>query len=209
MFWRKKNKNDFQLYEEELDQIRNLVENKDDADEDSDYGDSILDLKGDESEGLDEIDIFEEEDSQDQDMPGQEDDLTEDDLEEPKKKKGFLKGLFKRSKKTTDNLPEEPMEDAMKEENPEAAGQERSDDQERELTKEVKEDTPQTAARESSDVQSSEKAPEDAEEYFPVYSTGEPEPAVCMVQSAAEMYPPPRSLAMPAQWAPCVWMSTS
>ncbi len=175
MFWRKKNKNDFQLYEEELDQIRNLVENKDDADEDSDYGDSILDLKGDESEGLDEIDIFEEEDSQDQDMPGQEDDLTEDDLEEPKKKKGFLKGLFKRSKKTTDNLPEDPMEDAMKEENPEAAGQERPDDQERELTKEVKEDSPQTAARESSDVQSSEKAPEDAEEYFPVYSTGEPE----------------------------------
>ena len=54
MFWRKKNKNDFQLYEEELDQIRNLIENKDEDDEDSDYGDSILDLEGDEPEDLDE-----------------------------------------------------------------------------------------------------------------------------------------------------------
>ena len=42
MFWRNKNKQYFQLYEEELDQIQDLIENKDEDDEVSDYGDSTL-----------------------------------------------------------------------------------------------------------------------------------------------------------------------
>ena len=33
---------------------------------------------------------------------------------------------------------------------------------------------------------------------------GEPEPAVEMVESVREMLPPPRSVATPAQWSPCV-----
>ena len=171
MFWRKKNKNDFQLYEEELDQIRNLIENKDEDDEDSDYGDSILDLEGDEPEDLDEIDVFEEEDSQDQDMPGLEEELAESDLEEPKKKKGFLKGLFKRKKKAAEDL----IEDTVEEGSPEAeVDQKPADSQDSEPAEETQEDKPEAVDQAASVVQAVEPAGETGEEYFPVYSSEEP-----------------------------------
>ena len=39
--------------------------------------------------------------------------------------------------------------------------------------------------------------------------SGEPEPAVEMVAPSTEMLPPPRSVAKPAQWSPCVVTSMS
>ena len=127
MFWRNKNKQYFQLYEEELDQIQDLIENKDEDDEVSDYGDSTLNSEADKPEEPDEADGTEEKNSQDQDIPGPEEELPEAEKKSPEKK-SFMKGIFNKWKKT----PADPVE----EKKPETTGEASADVQVDEMKEE-------------------------------------------------------------------------
>ena len=131
MFWRNKNKQYFQLYEEELDQIQDLIENKDEDDEVSDYGDSTLNSEADKPEEPDEADGTEEKNSQDQDIPGPEEELPEAEKKSPEKK-SFMKGIFNKWKKT----PADPVE----EKKPETTGEASADVQVDEMKEEAGEE---------------------------------------------------------------------
>jgi len=131
MFWRNKNKQYFQLYEEELDQIQDLIENKDEDDEVSDYGDSTLNSEADKPEEPDEADGTEEKNSQDQDIPGPEEELPEAEKKNPEKK-SFMKGIFNKWKKT----PADPVE----EKKPETTGEASADVQADEMKEEAGEE---------------------------------------------------------------------
>ena len=120
MFWRKKNKKDFQLYEEELNHIQNLIESKDEDDSDFADGDLMIDLAEDVPDDYDQ--------AEDLVLPDEPDPLPEAGSSEngkgEKKKAGFLKKLFGRKKKASEEDPVYFHEE--EEELPEAAEPEQS-----------------------------------------------------------------------------------
>ncbi len=114
MFWRKKNKKDFQLYEEELNHIQDLIEHKDEDDSDLEDGDLMIDLADDMADDYDQEEVLL---SDDPDLaPG---DSSSKTGQEGKGKVNFLKKLFSRKKKLPEEAPVYLMDEEFEEEMPE------------------------------------------------------------------------------------------
>ena len=186
MFWSKKKKEDFQLYEEELNHIQDLIEQRDEEGSDFEEGDLSIDLSEDMPENWDEEMEAEFSDSLEEAVLTGEEDSSPD--ENGKKEKGrlhFLKGLFRKKKSTAEEIPEEtespvdavpepelPADSVVTEgenvlENPDgAAGEEEAD------TSEI---VPETAAEEPvipKSVSGDAETPEEPD--FPVEDQVEP-----------------------------------
>ena len=110
MFWRKKNKKDFQLYEEELNHIQDLIEHKDEDDSDLEDGDLMIDLADDMADDYDQEEVLL---SDDPDLaPG---DSSSKTGQEGKGKVNLLKKLFSRKKKLPEEAPVYLMDEEFEE----------------------------------------------------------------------------------------------